>query len=64
MGEGRDRPPCLLVLQAAGYGRPRVYRVGQSVPVAIEGREVGRVAVAEIVPTSGARNAESRLGNW
>jgi Uma2 family endonuclease len=32
------------------YGRPRVFRVGQSVPVTIEGIDVGRLAVADIVP--------------
>jgi Uma2 family endonuclease len=35
----------------SGYGKPRVFRVGQSVPVAIEGVEVGRVAVADIMPS-------------
>ena len=34
----------------SGYGKPRVFRVGQSVPVTIEGMEVGRLAVADIVP--------------
>jgi Uma2 family endonuclease len=36
----------------SGYGKPRVFRVGQSVPVVIEGVEVGRVAVADIVPST------------
>jgi PII-like signaling protein len=36
---------------ASGYGKPRVFRVGQSVPVTIESVEVGRVAVADIVPS-------------
>ncbi len=34
----------------SGYGKPRVFRVGQSVPVMIEGMEVGRLAVADILP--------------
>ncbi len=32
------------------YGRPRVFKMGQSVPVAIEGTEMGRMAVADILP--------------
>jgi hypothetical protein len=35
----------------SGYGKPRVFRVGQSVPVVIESVEVGRVAVADIMPS-------------
>jgi Uma2 family endonuclease len=34
----------------SGFGRPRVFKVGQSVPVVIDGAEVGQVAVADIVP--------------
>jgi Uma2 family endonuclease len=34
----------------SGYAKPRIFRVGQSVPVPIESVEVGRVAVADIVP--------------
>jgi Uma2 family endonuclease len=32
------------------YGKPNVFKVGQTVPVVIEGRELGRIAVAEILP--------------
>ncbi len=32
------------------YGKPRVFKAGQSVPVVIEGVEVGRIAVADILP--------------
>ncbi len=35
---------------ACGYGKPRVFKAGQSVPLLIEGAEIGRIAVAEIVP--------------
>ncbi len=35
---------------ASRYGKPRVFKVGQSVPVVIEGVEVGRIAVADILP--------------
>jgi Uma2 family endonuclease len=33
-----------------GYGKPRIFRAGQSVPVVIAGAEVGRIAVSEILP--------------
>jgi Uma2 family endonuclease len=33
-----------------GYGRPRTFKIGQSVPVVIEGVQVGLIAVAEILP--------------
>jgi Uma2 family endonuclease len=33
-----------------GYGAPEVFAEGQSVPVVIGGREVGRIAVADILP--------------
>ena len=33
----------------SGYGKPRVFKAGQSVPVVIEGVEVGRIAVADIL---------------
>jgi Uma2 family endonuclease len=32
------------------YGAPRIFKTGQSVPVVIEGVEVGRIAVADILP--------------
>ena len=35
---------------ACGYGKPRVFKAGQSVPLLIDGVEIGRIAVAEIVP--------------
>jgi Uma2 family endonuclease len=35
---------------AQGYGSSEVYAEGQSVPVVIAGREVGRFAVADILP--------------
>jgi Uma2 family endonuclease len=34
----------------AGYGKTEVFAEGQSIPVAIGGREVGRIAVADILP--------------
>ena len=34
----------------AGYGSTEVFAEGQSVPVVIGGREVGRIAVADILP--------------
>jgi Uma2 family endonuclease len=33
-----------------GYGKPRVFKPGQSVPVVIGGAEVGRIAVSKIIP--------------
>ncbi len=33
-----------------GYGPPEIFAEGQSVPVVIGGREVGRIAVADILP--------------
>jgi hypothetical protein len=36
-----------------GYGKPRVFKLGQSVPVVIEGVQVGLIAVAEILPRIG-----------
>jgi Putative restriction endonuclease len=35
---------------ATRYGASRIFKAGQSVPVVIEGAEVGRIAVAEILP--------------
>ncbi len=35
---------------ANGYGKPRVFKAGQSVPVVIGGKEVGQIAVADILP--------------
>jgi Uma2 family endonuclease len=35
---------------ALGYGKPRIFKTGQSVPVVVEGKEVGRIAVVDILP--------------
>jgi Uma2 family endonuclease len=35
---------------AGGYGKPRIFKPGQSVPVVIDGAEVGRIAVSDILP--------------
>ncbi len=35
---------------APGDGKPRIFKSGQSVPVVVEGREVGRIAVVDILP--------------
>jgi Uma2 family endonuclease len=35
---------------AKGYGKPRIFKTGQSVPVVVEGKEVGRIAVVDILP--------------
>jgi Uma2 family endonuclease len=34
---------------APGYGKPRIYKAGQSVPVIVEGQEIGRIAVVAIL---------------
>ncbi len=34
----------------AGYGSTEIFAEGQSVPVVIDGREVGRIGVADILP--------------
>jgi hypothetical protein len=36
--------------RASGYGKPRGFKAGQSVALVIEGVEVGRIAVADILP--------------
>jgi Uma2 family endonuclease len=36
--------------QRGGYGKPRIFKAGHSVPVMIEGREVGQIAVIDILP--------------
>lgn len=45
----------------SGYGKPRIFKAGQSVPVVVEGVELGRIAVADILPrtapTSGGNGA-------
>ena len=42
-----------------GYGKPRVFKMGQSVPVVIERVQVGLIAVADILP----RTAPAAGGN-
>jgi len=46
---------------APGYGKPRIFKTGQSVPVVVEGKEIGRIAVVDILPppnpTSGGNGA-------
>jgi Uma2 family endonuclease len=36
--------------RGGAYGKPRVFKAGQSVPVVLDGVEVARVAVADILP--------------
>jgi Uma2 family endonuclease len=33
-----------------GYGTPEIFAEGQSVPVVIDGREIGRIAVGDVLP--------------
>jgi Uma2 family endonuclease len=40
----------ILRRRGGAYGKPRVFKAGQSVPVVLDGVEVGRVAVADILP--------------
>jgi Uma2 family endonuclease len=35
----------------SGYGKPRVLKAGQSAPVVVEGKVVGRLAVTDILPS-------------
>jgi Uma2 family endonuclease len=42
-----------------GYGKPRVFKEGQSVPVFIDGTEVGRIVVSEILPRIAASGASN-----
>jgi len=46
------------------YGKPRVFKSGQSVPVVIDGVAVGRIVIVDILPSDlpGARAAAG--GNW
>lgn len=39
----------------AGYGAPVIFGEGQSVPLVLDGREVGRIAVAALLPPAGPR---------
>jgi hypothetical protein len=44
-------------------GKPRIYKMGQSVPVVIEGVDVGRIAVADILPRDSSRSRPAAGGN-
>jgi hypothetical protein len=35
---------------ASSDGKPRIFKPGQSVPVVLKGAEVGRIAVADVLP--------------
>ncbi len=35
---------------ATRYGKPRIFKAGQSVPVVVDGKEVGQLAVVDILP--------------
>ena len=39
---------------AGGYGKPRIFKPGQFIPVVIDGTEVGRIAVDDILPPNPA----------
>jgi hypothetical protein len=41
---------------APGYGKPHIFDPGQFVPVVVEGKEVGRIAVVDILPPPDARS--------
>jgi Uma2 family endonuclease len=47
---GRQVEVYTLRQRGGGYGKPRVFKAGQSVPVVLDGVEVGRIAVADILP--------------
>ncbi len=47
---------------ASGYGKPRVFKAGQSVPLVIEGVEVGRIAVTDILPPDPTGAAAPAVG--
>ena len=38
------------LMRRGGYGKPRIFKAGQSVPVMIAGVNVGQIAVADILP--------------
>jgi Uma2 family endonuclease len=44
----------------SAYGKPRVFKPGQSIPVLIESKEVGRIAVADIMPRSAPASRSDR----
>src|SRR3954469_14714509 len=33
-----------------GYGKPRIFRAGQSVPVVVDGATIGQIAVDDVLP--------------
>lgn len=45
-----------------GYGPPTIFAEGQSVPVVIDGREVGRIAVAGMLPPPRSRAEAGGIG--
>ena len=54
----KDRQSEVYTLkQKGGYGKPRIFKPGQSVPVEIDGVVVGEVAVSAILPRSEAEEA-------
>jgi hypothetical protein len=32
------------------FGRPRIYKAGKTIPVVLDGVEVGRIAVVDVLP--------------
>jgi Putative restriction endonuclease len=50
--KARQVEVCTLLKRqgAFRYGKPRIFKAGQSVPVVIDGVDVGRVAAADILP--------------
>jgi len=53
------------VKRRGGYGKPRIFKPGQSVPVVIAGVDVGQIVVSEILPRdpSGARPSPDADGS-
>jgi len=45
------------------YGKPRIFKAGQSVPLIVEGSEVGRIAVADILPRDASSARPAAGGN-
>jgi Uma2 family endonuclease len=45
------------------YGKPRIFKTGQSVPLIVEGREVGRIAAADILPRDASSGRPAAGGN-
>jgi Uma2 family endonuclease len=48
---------------ASRYGKPRLFKMGQSVPVVIDGVVVGRITVADILPRNGSATRPTAGGN-